>query len=87
MDTAPTVVDFQNILDLMGEKDAEVVSVLGEGYSVENDDSTILNREYTLSLFDEDATVITIPISITKVLMGETGAVHNQPFQKRTGRL
>lgn len=58
VDTAPTVVDFQNILDLMGKKDAEVVSVLGEGDPVENDDSTILNREYTLSLFDEDATVI-----------------------------
>ena len=56
VDTAPTVVDFQNILDLMGKKDAEVVSVLGEGTPMILDDSTLINRDYTLFLFDENVT-------------------------------
>jgi hypothetical protein len=50
-------IDFVTLLDLVGKPDSYVVSVLGEGTSMKNNDSTLINRDYTLSLFDEDVSV------------------------------
>lgn len=47
-------VDFKTLLGLIGKTDSEVVSVLGEGKSTANNSSSLINRVYTLSLFDED---------------------------------
>lgn len=47
---------LQTLLDLMGEHDSQVVSVLGEGSAVENE-GVILNRDYALNVLGEDASV------------------------------
>ena len=44
-------------MELIGKSDSNVVSVLGEGDPLTNDDSVLLNRDYTLSLFNEDVSV------------------------------
>lgn len=50
-------VDFKTLMELIGKSDSNVVSVLGGGDPLTNDDSVLLNRDYTLSLFNEDVSV------------------------------
>ena len=52
-----TGLDLKKLTDLIGKSDDEVTAVLGPGEEMKNEEGAITERNYTISLLDEDASV------------------------------
>ena len=50
-------IQLADLVQLMGKTDSEVVSVLGNGREMKDEENTVVERIYTLPLLDEENTV------------------------------
>ena len=50
-------IQLADLIQLMGKTDSEVVSVLGNGKEMKDEENTVVERIYTLPLLDEENTV------------------------------